>query len=239
MDLTEEMPRPVTGPEASLKPHRFVTSSRSLLLTLMFLLMLGVAVIALAGAGDANSMLSAVRATAQRALGYFNWVYTQARSGFVHAPALQLGVLMILAMVPLAFLAGWSRTTDERRAGSKALPDTQNVGRTAALTGFSRPRRARLEGEVLGPSGLFEIESGLVRIGRAPDNEIVLDTKGLADYHAAIERTSEYDLYLCDLTRGSRRTVRVNGRSVFRRRLYDGDEIRLGNVQLVYRTLAL
>jgi hypothetical protein len=47
--------------------------------------------------------------------------------------------------------------------------------RTSAITGFSRPRRARLEGDALGASGWFEIRGGLLRIGRADDNELVLE----------------------------------------------------------------
>jgi pSer/pThr/pTyr-binding forkhead associated (FHA) protein len=108
--------------------------------------------------------------------------------------------------------------------------------RTSAITGFSRPRRARLEGDALGASGWFEIRGGLVRIGRADDNELVLDQAGLDPYHAAIEQTVDFDIYLCDLTRGSRKAPRVNGRSVRRQRLCDGDLITLGRVQLTYRT---
>lgn len=90
----------------------------------------------------------------------------------------------------------------------------------------------------MGEDNVFEIRGMLTRIGRADDNEVVIDSADLAPYHAAIERTAEYDNYLCDLTRGGRRAARVNGRKAVRQRLCDGDVIALGKVTLTYRTSA-
>ncbi len=165
----------------------------------------------------------------------------EADAAQTRVPALVLGVLAALALFPVAFVARGVRLAMRAR---QAHVDGAGGGvsgaseRTSIVTGFSRPRRARLEGEVLGEAGSFEIRGGLMRIGSAHDNDLVLDQAGLDPYHAAIEQTFEYDFYLCDLTRGSRRAARVNGRRVTRQRLADGDLITLGRVQLTYRTSA-
>lgn len=152
------------------------------------------------------------------------------------AQALVLGLLVASALLPIAVLARGLRLAMRAHQAQLAGDVSSFSDRTSAITGFSRPRRARLEGDALGASGRFEIRGGLVRIGRADDNELVLDQAGLDPYHAAIEQTVDFDIYLCDLTRGSRKAPRVNGRSVRRQRLCDGDLITLGRVQLTYRT---
>lgn len=163
-----------------------------------------------------------------------------ADAAHTRVPALVLGMLAALVLFPLAFVARGVRLALRARALAIGSDDgvSRASERTSLVTGFSRPRRARLEGEVLGEAGPLEIRGALMRVGSADDNDLVLDEAGLDPYHAAIEQTLEYDIYLCDLTRGSRRAARVNGRRVTRQRLADGDLITLGRVQLTYRTSA-
>jgi len=162
-----------------------------------------------------------------------------ARAFYARAPALALGMLSVALLLPLAVVTlGVRAAVAARRSAGE--PEVQSASeRTSLVTGFSRPRRACLEGSELGEAGPFEIRRALTRIGRADDNEVVIDNAGLEPYHAAIERTPECDIYLCDLTRGGRRAARVNGRRAPRQRLCDGDVITLGRVTLTYRTSAL
>lgn len=162
-----------------------------------------------------------------------------ARAFHARAPALFLGMLSVALFLPLAVLTFGVRAAVAARR-CPTVPEVEGASeRTALVTGFSRPRRACLEGVELGGSGTFEIRHSLSRIGRADDNEVVINNADLEPYHAAIERTPECDIYLCDLTRGGRRAARVNGRRSPRQRLCDGDVITLGRVTLTYRTSAL
>ena len=155
------------------------------------------------------------------------------------APALALGMLCVALLLPLALLTFGVRSVVAARRYASAMEEDGASERTALVTGFSRPRRACLEGSDLGDVGSFEIRRALTRIGRADDNEVVINNADLEAYHAAIERTPECDIYLCDLTRGARRAARVNGKRAPRLRLCDGDVITLGRVTLTYRTSAL
>ena len=162
-----------------------------------------------------------------------------ARAFYSRAPALALGILCVVLLLPLAVVAFGVRALLGAQRASRQ-PETPDVSeRTSLVTGFSRPRRACLEGDELGETGPVEIRRSLTRIGRADDNEVVINNTDLEPYHAAIERTPECDIYLCDLTRGGRRAARVNGRRAPRQRLCDGDVITLGRVKLTYRTSAL
>lgn len=163
-----------------------------------------------------------------------------ARTFHARAPALALGMASVALLLPLALLTLGVRVVVAARH-SACEPEALGASeRTSLVTGFSLPRRARLEGAELGKAGSLEIRRTLTRIGRADDNEIVINSADLEPYHAAIERTPECDLYLCDLTRGGRFAARVNGgKARPRRRLSDGDVIMLGRVRLTYRTSAL
>ncbi len=188
-------------------------------------------------------VLAAQTSVFDSVLDTIGWAGTQvtdgARALYSRAPALALGMLCIAILLPFAVLTFGVRSVVAARRFADESDDESPSDRTALVTGFSRPRRACLEGADLGDAGAVEIRRSLTRIGRADDNEVVIDHADLEPYHAAIERTPECDIYLCDLTRGGRRAARVNGRRAPRLRLCDGDVITLGKVSLTYRTSAL
>ena len=162
-----------------------------------------------------------------------------ARAFHARAPALALGMASVALLLPLAVLTLAVRVVVAARHAACEPEFITGSERTSVVTGFSLPRRARLEGVELGETGPHEIRRPLTRIGRADDNEVVIDSAELEPYHAAIERTPDCDIYLCDLTRGGRFAARVNGRNArSRQRLSDGDVITLGRVRLTYRTSA-
>jgi pSer/pThr/pTyr-binding forkhead associated (FHA) protein len=69
------------------------------------------------------------------------------------------------------------------------------------------------------------------RIGRGPDNELVLDTKHVSRYHAVLlagpTHTQIEDL-------NSTNGVFVNGKRVARQALKDGDRVTIGRTQFRY-----
>lgn len=68
----------------------------------------------------------------------------------------------------------------------------------------------------------------LMRIGREPDNELVLTEPTVHRYHAAIERTLDAGYVITDLSGDKGNGVLVNARRITKAQLGDGDEIRLG-----------
>ena len=73
-----------------------------------------------------------------------------------------------------------------------------------------------------------------VRIGRHPSNEITLSDLAVSRRHAQIE-VKGADIYILDL--GSVNGTFVNGAQVKdRRRIVNGDKIRVGQTDLAFRT---
>lgn len=155
----------------------------------------------------------------------------------MRAPALALGVGVAALAIPVAMLAGllrWSLRDSHPAADTRAL--TPTADQLNDTTGFARPRRAWVEGKLDGAAFHRDLKPGLTRIGRESDNDIaVASSRQLERYHVAIEHTSEHDIYIYDLTNGSKGQVRVNGRRSARRRLRDGDQVTCPGVKFTFR----
>ncbi|MHC4714082.1 MAG: FHA domain-containing protein, partial [Planctomycetota bacterium] len=91
------------------------------------------------------------------------------------------------------------------------------------------PRLRILNGDVLGES--FDLAGPSATVGRAEDNDIVLDDDRVSRHHFRI-RFEKGGPLLEDL--GSSNGTYVNDLPVTARRLFDGDEIRLGNHRLSF-----
>jgi len=75
---------------------------------------------------------------------------------------------------------------------------------------------------------------GRVRIGRQPDNEVVLPDRGVSRYHAEVTDPSGNGQFVVrDL--GSKNGTMVNGRPASEHRLRDGDRIVIGYTVLEFR----
>jgi signal transduction histidine kinase len=79
----------------------------------------------------------------------------------------------------------------------------------------------------------FVLGEGTATVGRSPDQTICLPHRSLSRSHARVERAND-DFVLVDL--GSKNGTLVNGSRVERRELRDGDVVRFGDVELIYRT---
>ena len=123
-------------------------------------------------------------------------------------------------------------------ASVSAAADADGLERTAVLTA---PRAATVRVAAGSASGWLELADGrrvrvsppLFRLGRAPDNDLVLEDGSVSRYHATIETIG--DRYrLVDL--GSHNGTRVGQVPVREHALRDDDVIHLGAVPLRFRS---
>ncbi len=157
--------------------------------------------------------------------------------GYQRAPALMLGLSVLLAVPPLA-LAG--RLASRRRHPPET---TQLIGRRSSRDN-PRPRltTARTEVSAWPTEAWVEVESQpgmryvigrtLIRIGREEDNDICLAANTVHRYHAVIRRTTDGEVLITDLSGEEGNGVVVNGTQVAEARLKQGDAIRVGEVKL-------
>lgn len=149
------------------------------------------------------------------------------------APALVLGLALLLALPPLALLGRAFR----RRA---AFPDAVDATQLYRRGRSDKPVIALRGDEPMWPSlawidvpGIGRRPVGdLVRLGRDADNDICLDDKTVHRYHAAIHRTDDAAYVITDLSRSDGNGVLVNGRRTQEGILQDGDTIELGQTRL-------
>jgi hypothetical protein len=196
---------------------------------------------AIAGAGatpDAASFASAALVTAIDA-GDLAWgqVRHWVGQGYQRAPALMLGLSVLLAVPPLA-LAGLL-VSRKRRS-----PETTRLIGRRSSRGASRPRHTTTRIEISAwpteawvevegaPGGRHVIGRTLVRIGREGDNDICLAASTVHRYHAVIRRTTDGDVVITDLSGEEGNGVLVNGTRVAEARLSKGDTIHVGEVRL-------
>ncbi len=97
-----------------------------------------------------------------------------------------------------------------------------------------------------GPQGELTIESGPdaghahragdhVRLGRSPDNDVILRDPATSGHHARLERRDEQQFWLVDL--GSTNGTFVNGESVQEKQLNHGDRITIGQNSIHFSLL--
>jgi predicted nucleic acid-binding Zn-ribbon protein len=115
---------------------------------------------------------------------------------------------------------------EKRVTAPPALESSSQTGEEVALEG---PARVLIRTD--GNTDFVHVLGRRTRIGRGPDNELVLDTKHISRYHAVLlagpVHTSIEDL-------NSTNGVFVNGKRVARQVLKDGDRVTVGRTQFRY-----
>ena len=108
------------------------------------------------------------------------------------------------------------------------VPD-RDRRRAAVLPHLAPGRYLAIEdaGEVV----LMPLTGDIVRLGRSPANDVVLDDASVSRRHALLTRRGEVTVILDDRSLNG---VRVNGERVSEAALRDGDVIALGNVAVRY-----
>jgi pSer/pThr/pTyr-binding forkhead associated (FHA) protein len=79
----------------------------------------------------------------------------------------------------------------------------------------------------------------VTRIGRHPDNDIRLPDSSVHRYHAVIERTSDEEFVITDLSGKEGNGVKINGQRLERAHLVDGDVIELGRTRLKFESVPI
>lgn len=86
------------------------------------------------------------------------------------------------------------------------------------------------------PSGevrKYSLQMDSIRLGRAPDNTVVLEDASLSSHHAVLHRR-ESGFEIIDL--GSTNGIEANGQRVLTHNLKHGDEIKVGSVLLRFES---
>ena len=114
---------------------------------------------------------------------------------------------------------GKERAVTSRESTAAAL--RRQVAASAQLATATRnPAQAGVAGS---PARARARELPVLRLGRAPDNEIVLEAPGVSRYHASLTYTSDGQPTLTDL--GSTNGTFVNGEPVLQPRLLSTDDL--------------
>jgi hypothetical protein len=172
------------------------------------------------------------------------------RAGYERAPALVLGLAVMVAMLPLAFAGRLVRGAEpppDPDPSEAAEPSRRPAEATQVMRGPARlrevqtvrdPTAARpVEAwlEVAGAEGRrWALGRGMVRIGREEDNDIRLPLATVHRYHAVLHRTSDAEYVITDLSSADGNGLIVNGRRLAEARLKDGDRVQLGAATLTF-----
>lgn len=151
--------------------------------------------------------------------------------GRQRAPAVVAG-LFALVLVPLVALAAYlARRVDAVRAWRRV-----GAARARRAANAAVPRLTNVWIDVDGPARhRLRIAGELISIGRDEENDLRLEDPNVHRHHALIQRTSDAEFVVVDVSgiRGS--GVAVNGRRLARARLRDGDLIELGTSRVRFR----
>lgn len=165
---------------------------------------------------------------------------TWVAQGYAQAPALMLGLTVLVALPPLAVLgAALGRFARDDEAGArKSEPaaldeDKLSLDPTSARRIPPWPSRGFLQVEGLRDWRL-PIGHGVVRVGREADNDICLNDNSVHRYHAAIHRSDNQEFVITDLSSDHGNGIVLNGRRVSEARLRNGDRIELGLARLMF-----
>ena len=114
-------------------------------------------------------------------------------------------------------------------ASSLPASDSTTVCEPVRRTASAAAARADAAWLELPGADRFALTAGTVRLGRAPDNDVVLDDSRVSRYHAQIRRRGDR-FTLVDL--GSTNGTRIGSQPVTEQALRTGDTIYLGGVPL-------
>jgi len=128
-------------------------------------------------------------------------------------------------------------------AAAPATPATPDIERTVFVDSSSVPAAAAaaeptVAAELVIASGpdsghSYSLSGPALRIGRAPDNDLILRDPATSGHHARVERRGS-QFFIVDL--GSTNGTLVNGEVVQERELHNGDSITIGQNAVTFAT---
>lgn len=159
-------------------------------------------------------------------------VFETLRSGQTRAPAVVvgLGALVIVPFMALSMLLA-------RRLGTaRAARQTSALRASRAADVAMLPRLANVWIDVDGPGQRrLRVAGEMVRIGRDEESDLRLDDPNVHRHHAIIQRTSDAEFMVVDVSGVRGNGMAVNGRRLARAWLKDGDLIELGTSRVRFR----
>jgi len=155
-----------------------------------------------------------------------------------------LSALLLLPVVALAsFVVQRAARRKSQRAAISAMArkaeSTQWPGEVPV--GRSIPVRQHEAWLIVGDGGseMLPLAGQVTRIGRHHDNDIRLPDSSVHRYHAVIERMSDEEFVITDLSGKEGNGVRINGERLERAHLVDGDIIELGRTRLKFESVPI
>ncbi len=167
---------------------------------------------------DGSTWLAAMGAWLAYLLGWIQIKYAE-------APALVLGLGVALALPAIATTGAIVRLL---LRGSRA-PDIDPIP-----TVKTRPLSAWRQSAflVLAGNNSYEINQGMVRIGRESDNDLCLSDPTVHRYHAVLERSPDAEFMISYIGDPDHDGLLINGRAAQRQRLRGGEVLEIGSIKL-------
>ena len=167
------------------------------------------------------------------------------QAGYECAPVfvIILSALLLLPLVAFAsFLVQWlARRKSQRIAMAVIARKVEGQWEEDAPRARTFPIRQHQAWLTVGEAGIESVPltAQQTRIGRHQDNDIRLPDSSVHRHHAVIERTSEEEFVITDLSGKDGNGVRVNGERLDRAHLVDGDVIELGRTKLKFESVPI
>jgi hypothetical protein len=170
------------------------------------------------------------------------------QAGYERAPVLVIVLSALLLLPVLALVSYFVQRSARARAERDAIVALARKAETTQLPGEipvpatrSIPVRLHEAWLVMGDSGgeTLPLAAQATRIGRHQDNDIRLSDPTVHRHHAVIERTSEAEFVITDVSGKEGNGVRINGARLERAHLVDGDVIELGRARLKFESVPI
>ena len=199
-------------------------------------------------AGDASSLFQIYEYCRGHLMEALATVSALVGAGYRRAPTLVM-VLSALLLLPTVALMSWLiHAAGRRKAHRAAIRAARRRSKVA--------ERTRIDGAiptshtipawmqqawltVEGGAATLPLATKMVRIGRHEDNDVRLPDTSVHRYHAVIERTTEAEFVITDLSGKDGNGVRINGERMAKAHLADGDLIELGRTRLKFESAAV
>lgn len=199
---------------------------------------------------DVSDLADMLAAALEHAVALLRDAEVWLRIGLDRAPALVIGIGVMLALVPLCLVGRLlmrSRYSELTLALRRGRPDPATAHPESEVARWPADAWLELAGNELadgrvagsrvagtGTHSSFWIGRRMVRIGRDDDNEIQLPLGTVHRHHAVIHHTDDADFMIKDLSSADGNGVVVNGKRVGEARLRHGDTVMLGEAVLKF-----
>ncbi len=185
---------------------------------------------------DFSDFIDTLAALVESAVAFARQAEVWIAIGYDKAPALAIGIAVMLALLPLTILGRalnrtrFSDMTLAMRRGRHERTGTQVKTRDIAKW----PADAWIEFAGGVERSSYWIGRRMVRIGRDDDNDIRLHVGTVHRHHAVIHHNDDAEFMIKDLSSADGNGVVVNGRRVGEARLRHGDTVVLGDAVLTF-----